>query len=1029
MGPRGAFLGVGQQQQYQPAPNAALLIDFDNVTMAIRSDLGKELKTLLKSEIIRGKVAVQRAYADWRRYPQYIVPLTESSVDLIFAPAYGSSKKNATDLRMAIDAIELVFTRPEIGTFILMTGDSDFSSCVLKLKEYGKYVIGVGMRESSSDLLIQNCDEYFSYHSISGLTRAGEVVESKEDPWLLVRRAVQQMVKNGDVMRTDRLKQVMLDLDAGFDEKKVGYSKFSRFVSEAASKGVIRLRKTENGQYEILPETGIPETREKVVERIVAEAEAVGNGRRRRGGRGRDDRPREPRPPREEVSSTGDEPKVEPEVVAAQPRVEATPAATVTSTPAPTPAPAPAAVPAAGRETPIASRPTESNFKLDPTDVEGAYTLLQEAVRRLVGRDSKPVRDGDVKRKMLEIARNFDEAQLGFGKFTHFLRQAHDAEVIDLSRIGAGNYEVALPTNGAKLRPRIPISTGPAQEESAGRATGTPQSAPAARETGRGPERAAPSGPPASSISEAVSPPETEPVAALPATQRTQAPAAGVGALRGRRGGRASGTGPPPILPGQTVASPIRTESAGRAEPTLPVAPIDAASVSEVTAEPTGQTAAETEPASADSARPRSRNRRGRRGRGKDTDTGSLASDAGEVSPSQTDSVATEEGAPEISVPVWNEPTVESTPSSEIVASPSPSEAPASGGRSRRGRRGGGSRTDAPPAILEGQIGRSPSTPAVDPETAEQAAIEPAVAEAPPEPEVAAQREAPAVQAPSGAQVAAPASSEMAASGNRSRRGRRGGGNRSDAPPPILEGQIGRAPSVSSGSTMAAGSSAPESATVAPEPEVALPEEVPTAASSSRLTAKRRGRGGKGAKPAPAALDATPKPASKPAAVAKAAPVEMREVVPPVKAANTAKPAKAAKAPGAKKPVGKSTPDAFSAEALGLPTEPEAISTYLTTSYKGVGKKTADTLLDKFGTGLFQAMQERTSEVRSLLDERRAGTLIDQWKADYAKRSPKIVEPAAPAVADTEKKPGASSRGRRGGRGKGGGKKEPTPAS
>src|SRR5690606_29053193 len=129
------------------APNAALLIDFDNVTMGIRSDLGKELKALLNSDVIRGKVAVQRAYADWRRYPQYIVPLAESSVDLIFAPAYGSSKKNATDLRMAIDAIELVFTRPEIGTYILMTGDSDFSSCVLKLKEYGKYVIGVGMRE------------------------------------------------------------------------------------------------------------------------------------------------------------------------------------------------------------------------------------------------------------------------------------------------------------------------------------------------------------------------------------------------------------------------------------------------------------------------------------------------------------------------------------------------------------------------------------------------------------------------------------------------------------------------------------------------------------------------------------------------------------------------------------------------------------------------------------------------------------------------------------------------------------------
>src|SRR5437763_10906818 len=153
------------------APNAALLIDFDNVTMGIRSDLGKELRSLLSSEIIKGKVAVQRAYADWRRFPQYIVSLSESSIDLIFAPAFGSSKKNATDIRLAIDAIELVFTRPEIGTFILLSGDSDFSTMVIKLKEYGKYVIGVGIRESASDLLIQNCDEYYSYNDLAGLTK------------------------------------------------------------------------------------------------------------------------------------------------------------------------------------------------------------------------------------------------------------------------------------------------------------------------------------------------------------------------------------------------------------------------------------------------------------------------------------------------------------------------------------------------------------------------------------------------------------------------------------------------------------------------------------------------------------------------------------------------------------------------------------------------------------------------------------------------------------------------------------------
>src|SRR5437867_6973770 len=228
---------------FHHAPNAALLIDFDNVTMGIRSDLGKELRTLLSSDIIKGKVAVQRAYADWRRYPQYIVPLTDMSIDLIYAPAYRSSKKNATDIRLAIDAMELVFSRPEIGTIILLSGDSDFSSLVIKLKEYGKYVIGVGIRESSSDLLVMNCDEYYSYNALAGLVKSSdEEPRRKYDPWELVKEAITQMKQNHDVMRSDRLKQVMQEIDQTFDEKNLGISKFSKFCQEAASRGLLAAR-------------------------------------------------------------------------------------------------------------------------------------------------------------------------------------------------------------------------------------------------------------------------------------------------------------------------------------------------------------------------------------------------------------------------------------------------------------------------------------------------------------------------------------------------------------------------------------------------------------------------------------------------------------------------------------------------------------------------------------------------------------------------------------------------------------------
>src|SRR5687767_1175392 len=307
------------------APNAALLIDFDNVTMGIRSDLGNELRNLLSSDIIKGKVAVQRAYADWRRYPQYIVPLAESSIDMIMAPAYGSSKKNATDIRLAVDAMELVFTRPEIGTYILLSGDSDFASLVTKLKEYGKYVIGVGIRESSSDLLVMNCDEYYSYNALAGLVKSGEEEVVKKDPWELVTEAISRMKRNGDVMRSDRLKQVMQEIDSNFDEKTLGHSKFSRFTQEAAERGLLKMTKLENGQLEIdIPEgDGVrPAPRATEAESRPREDRPRGRGREergrgRRGGRGRD-REREPRT---------EEPRAETPAVAAAAATETVPAA------------------------------------------------------------------------------------------------------------------------------------------------------------------------------------------------------------------------------------------------------------------------------------------------------------------------------------------------------------------------------------------------------------------------------------------------------------------------------------------------------------------------------------------------------------------------------------------------------------------------------------------------------------------------------------------------------------------------------
>jgi uncharacterized protein (TIGR00288 family) len=416
--------------------HAALLIDFDNVTMGMRSDLSKDLKKLLQSDIIKGKVTVQRAYADWRRYPQYIVPLSEASIDLIFAPAYGSSKKNATDIRMAIDGMELVFTRPEIGTFILLTGDSDFSSLVLKLKEYGKYVIGVGIQESSSDILVQNCDEYYSYTSLTGLRKTTDEERSTNDPWALVEKAITRMAERDDVMRSDRLKQVMIELDPAFDEADFGYSKFSRFLTEAASKGLIKLTKLENGQHEVAPPgPGGDGRRARDSREDGRERKPRGRGRGARSedsdGRGRRSGGRGERSPDREGSAP-------PPVIAA---VSSTIPAD-TETPA-TESATPAA--AAAEATPTAA-PTGvvGGDRSENAPLQAAYQLLLKAVDVLRGQGRAAIRDSDVKRKMLEIDSAFDESALGFGKFTRFLRQAHDHDVVDLHKQESGSYEVTV---------------------------------------------------------------------------------------------------------------------------------------------------------------------------------------------------------------------------------------------------------------------------------------------------------------------------------------------------------------------------------------------------------------------------------------------------------------------------------------------------------------------------------------------------------------------------------------------------------
>jgi len=445
------------------APNAALLIDFDNVTMGIRSDLGRELRSLLSSDIIKGKVAVQRAYADWRRFPQYIVSLTESSIDLIFAPAYGASKKNATDIRLAIDALELVFTRPEIGTFILLSGDSDFSSLVIKLKEYGKYVIGVGIKESSSDLLIQNCDEYYSYNALAGLVKASdEEPARKHDPWELVTEAVQRMKRNNDVMRSDRLKQVMQEIDNTFDEKELGHAKFSKFCQEAAQKGLLSITKLENGQLEVdLPsgQTTTTTLRPEPTNGAAPAADAAPSSgderpprRGRRGrGRGRDRDDRESRDSRPSATVTGEHAATSDRPAQVELAIEREPA--------------PVAQPTGETTGETGQRLTRNE----------AFDLVRRAVDELAEGDSS-ARATDVRRKARQLLGR-DSESLSDRMFVRILKDAHDAGIIDLRRRG-DDFEVARAAEAAPVAEQLARTEQAAVAASAPVAPSAPTAAP-----------------------------------------------------------------------------------------------------------------------------------------------------------------------------------------------------------------------------------------------------------------------------------------------------------------------------------------------------------------------------------------------------------------------------------------------------------------------------------------------------------------------------------------------------------------------
>ncbi|MEN8041150.1 MAG: PIN domain-containing protein [Actinomycetota bacterium] len=234
-----------------------LFIDYENLAIGAREDLGMafDFRPIADALAERGRVVVRKAYADWTYFNDDRQNLVDNHIEMIEIPQRkGAVRKNAADIKMAVDAVELAFEREYVTTFVICTGDSDFSPLVHKLRELNKQVIGVGLKGSTSKLLPPACDEFLFYENLDGvdLPQAKVIRRGKSEPaqpvknldslYGLVSRTLQGLQRStDDEVRISRLKRALLRKDSTFSESDYGFRSFSELMRNLAERGKVQL--------------------------------------------------------------------------------------------------------------------------------------------------------------------------------------------------------------------------------------------------------------------------------------------------------------------------------------------------------------------------------------------------------------------------------------------------------------------------------------------------------------------------------------------------------------------------------------------------------------------------------------------------------------------------------------------------------------------------------------------------------------------------------------------------------------------
>jgi uncharacterized protein (TIGR00288 family) len=287
-GPESTFFTVPNQYltsmtKTERERNLAVFIDLENLAMGFQNQrkIRFEVQKVLERLVEKGKLVVKKAYADWSRYPSYTAPFHEAAIELIEIPKRSQTGKNSADIRLVVDAMDLAWSKTHLDTFVIVSGDSDFSPLVSKLKENGKHVIGLGMKGSTSDLLRDNCDEFIYYEDLERQEQNEQQLATDLNTYLppnlperqrelfslLIEACHALRRENHEVIYASMIKDTMKRKKPSFDESYYGYRSFTHLLEDADNLALVDIeRNPKSGTYVVSSFSGERDRKAKQAE-------------------------------------------------------------------------------------------------------------------------------------------------------------------------------------------------------------------------------------------------------------------------------------------------------------------------------------------------------------------------------------------------------------------------------------------------------------------------------------------------------------------------------------------------------------------------------------------------------------------------------------------------------------------------------------------------------------------------------------------------------------------------------------------